>query len=132
GVTMDSFTRFRASAKDTNLVGDDTSYFGIVKKILELDYEDFTEVIFLYDWVRVEDKTTGSYVDAETNSRFVNFDKFKRSSKEVDEPFIHASQAAQVFYYADETRKHWHLVLESPKRSGLKVNAYEDPYVFAA
>lgn len=44
-VTMDAFTSFRASAKDTNLMGDDTSYFGIVKKIL--DYEDFTEVVFL-------------------------------------------------------------------------------------
>lgn len=91
-----------------------------------------SQKLFFCDWIRVEEKTTGSYVDAETNSRLVNFEKFKRSSKEVDEPFIHASQAAQVFYCADETRKHWHLVLESPKRSGLKVNAYEDPYVFVA
>ncbi|KAI3953122.1 hypothetical protein MKW98_020317 [Papaver atlanticum] len=55
-----------------------------------------------------------------------------RSSKEVDEPFIHASQAAQVFNFVDESRKHWLLVLESPKRSGLNVSAYEDPYVFTA
>ncbi|RZC80071.1 hypothetical protein C5167_042647 [Papaver somniferum] len=103
GVTMDAFTSFRESAKDTNLVGDDTSYFGIVKNILELDYEEFTEVVFLCDWVLVEDKTTGSYVDAETNTRFVNFEKFKRSSKEVDEPFIHALKLPKSFILTTST-----------------------------
>ncbi|RZC64593.1 hypothetical protein C5167_008287 [Papaver somniferum] len=37
----------------------------------------------------------GSYVDADTKLRFVNFKRFMRSSKEVEEPFIHASQARQ-------------------------------------
>ncbi|KAI3862629.1 hypothetical protein MKX03_001607, partial [Papaver bracteatum] len=132
GVTMDAFTSFRASARDSNFVVDDTSYFGIVQKILELDYEDFTEVVFLCNWVRVEDKKHGSYVDADTNLRFVNFERFTTKSKDFDEPFIHDSQASQVFYCGDETKKHWHLVLESPKRSAINVNAYEDPYVFTA
>ncbi|KAI3888223.1 hypothetical protein MKX03_029014, partial [Papaver bracteatum] len=111
GVTMDAFTSFRESARDSNFVVDDTSYFSIVQKILELDYEDFTEVVFLYNWVRVEDKKHGSYVDANTNLRFVNFKWFTTKSKDVDEPFIHASQDCQVFYCGDETRKHWHIVL---------------------
>ncbi|KAI3944945.1 hypothetical protein MKW98_032713, partial [Papaver atlanticum] len=97
GVTMDAFTIFRESARDSNLVVDDTSYFGIVQKILELDYEDFTEVVFLCNWIRVEDKKHGSYVDEETNLRFVNFKRFTSKSKDVDEPFIHASQDDQVF-----------------------------------
>ncbi|KAI3982358.1 hypothetical protein MKX01_037891, partial [Papaver californicum] len=132
GVTMDAFIIFRASAKDTNLVVDDTSYFGIVQQILELDYGAFTEVVFYCDWVRVKEKTNGSYVEADTNLRFVNFEKFTRSSKEVDESSIHAFQYTQVFYCVDETREYMHMVLESPIRSAPNVNAYEDPYTFNA
>lgn len=132
GVTMDACTSFRASSRDSNLVDDDTTYYGVLQMILELDYGVFTEVVFYCDWVRVEDKVNGSYVDRETQSRFVNFEKFQRCSKEVDEPFIHASQAYQVFYCKDLTRKHWNLVLESPIRSDPNKNAFEDPYVFTA
>lgn len=70
--------------------------------------------------------------DSKTKLRFVNFEKFVRSSKEEDEPFIHASQASQVFYCSDLTRKHWNLVLEFPIRSDPHMNAFEDPYVFTA
>ncbi|KAI3848360.1 hypothetical protein MKW98_005740 [Papaver atlanticum] len=55
-----------------------------------------------------------------------------RSSKEVDDPFIHASQARQVFYCRDVTREHWNLVLEYPIRSDPNKNALEDPFVFIA
>ncbi|XP_026384816.1 uncharacterized protein LOC113280404 [Papaver somniferum] len=102
GVTMDACTSFRA------------------------------KIVFYCDWVRVEDKVHGSYVDPDTKLRFVNFRKFMRSSKEVDEPFIHASQARQVFYCRDVTREHWNLVLESPIRSDPNKNALEDPFVFTA
>ncbi|XP_026438585.1 uncharacterized protein LOC113337122 isoform X1 [Papaver somniferum] len=132
GVTMDACTSFRASSKDTNLVDDDTTYYGILQLILELDYGVFSEIIFLCDWVRVEDKVHGSYVDADTKLRFVNFRKLMRNSKEVDEPFIHASQARQVFYCRDVTREHWNLVLESPIRSDPNKNALEDPFFFTA
>ncbi|KAI3877251.1 hypothetical protein MKX03_016055, partial [Papaver bracteatum] len=52
------------------------------------------------------------------------------NSREVDEPIIHASQARQVFYCRDVTRKHWNLVLESPIISDPNKNALEDPFVF--
>lgn len=132
GVCMDACTSFRASSRDTNLVDDDTTYYGILQQIIELDYGDFTEVVFNCDWVRVEDRTNGFKVDPETKCRFVNFEKFQRSSKEVDEPFIHASQASQVFYCSDVTTKHWNLVLDSPIRSHHNLNAFEDPFVFSA
>ncbi|MCL7028001.1 hypothetical protein MKW94_006427 [Papaver nudicaule] len=129
---MEACTSFRASSRDTNLVDDDTTHYGIVQQILELDYGDFTEVLFNCNWVRVEDKVNGFNVDKETKLRFVNFERFGRSSREVDEPFIHASQAKQVFYCSDVTRKHWNLVLESPVRSHHNLNAFEDPFVFSA
>ncbi|XP_026430305.1 uncharacterized protein LOC113326842 [Papaver somniferum] len=132
GVTMEACTSFRASSRDTNLVDDDTTYYDVLQRILELDYGVFSEIVFYCDWVRVEDKIHGSYVDANTKLRFVNFIRFMRSSKEVDEPFIHASQARQVFYCRDVTREHWNLVLESPIRSDPNKNALEDPFVFTA
>ncbi|KAI3852298.1 hypothetical protein MKX03_018943 [Papaver bracteatum] len=127
---MDACTSFRASSRDTNLVDDDTTYYGILQDIFEVDYGVFTEVVFNCHWVRMEDKVKGSYVDRDTNSRFVNFERFMKSSREADEPFIHASQARQVFYCQDVTRKHWNLVLESLIRSHPNKNAYEDPFVF--
>ncbi|KAI3904117.1 hypothetical protein MKW98_021703 [Papaver atlanticum] len=127
---MDACTSFIASSRDTNLVDDDTTYYGILQDIFEVDYGVFTKVVFNYHWVLMEDKVKGSYVDRDTNSRFVNFERFMKISREVDEPFIDASQARQVFYCQDVTRKHWNLVLEYPIRSHLNKNAYEDPFVF--
>ncbi|KAF9610906.1 hypothetical protein IFM89_025494 [Coptis chinensis] len=95
---MNAMTNFRASAKDKKLVSDDTTYYGIIRQILELDYFDFTVTIFCCDWVRVEDKVNRCYTDPDINLTFVNLSKFKGSSKIVDEPFILASQASQVKY----------------------------------
>ncbi|KAI3920106.1 hypothetical protein MKW98_001362 [Papaver atlanticum] len=110
---MDAFTSFRESSKDTNLVDDDSTYYDFLQDIFEVDYGVFREVIFDY-----------------TKLRFVNFKKFMKNSREVDEPFIHASQARQVFYCRDVKRQHWNLVLESLIRSDPNKNAYEDPFVF--
>ncbi|KAI3938028.1 hypothetical protein MKW98_018584 [Papaver atlanticum] len=98
---MDACTIFRESSIDTKLVDDDTTYYGILQDIFEVDYGVFTKVVFNYHWVRMEDKVKGSYVDRYTNSRFANFEM-----------------------------KHWNLVLEPPIRSYPNKNAYEDPFVF--
>ncbi|XP_058111142.1 uncharacterized protein LOC131254155 [Magnolia sinica] len=58
--------------------------------------------------------------------------RFRRNIKEEDEPFIHASQAAQVFYCKDPTRDDWHVVLDVPKRLTKDAYAFEDPLVFEA
>ncbi|KAF9588277.1 hypothetical protein IFM89_008694 [Coptis chinensis] len=100
GIKMNAMTNFRASAKDKKLVSDDTTYYGIIRQILELDYFDFTITVFCCDWVRVEDKVNGCYTDPDINLTFVDLSKFKGSSKIVDEPFILASQASQVKYSA--------------------------------
>ncbi|CAH9128299.1 unnamed protein product [Cuscuta epithymum] len=130
GVSMNAVTSFRSSAKDKNLVEEEVTYYGIVKQILELNYYDFRQSVFYCDWVRIEDKVNGCVVDPETNLIFVNFGRFRRNSSDDDEPFIHASEATQVFYCKDETRDDWHLVLESPKRLSHDVDAYQDPFTF--
>ncbi|KAF9606866.1 hypothetical protein IFM89_029465 [Coptis chinensis] len=101
-VSMKAFTNFRASAKDKNLVEDETTYYGIVKQILELDYHDFKEIVFFCDWVRIEDKRNGCYVDPDTNLVF------------------------------DLSRDSWHVVLHTPKRLNHDADTYEDPLVFEA
>ncbi|KAF9595364.1 hypothetical protein IFM89_000282 [Coptis chinensis] len=116
GIKMNAMTNVRASAKDKKLVYDDTTYYGLIRQILELNYFDFTITIFCCDWVCVEDKVIGCYTDPDINLIFVDLSKFKGSSKIVDEPFILASQASQVFYCKDLTRIGWNVVLHAQKR----------------
>lgn len=131
GVAVKATGSFRSRASDKNLKEDEVTYYGILKQILELDYYDFKQTVFYCDWVRIEDKVNGCVVDPLSNLIFVNFGRFQKNTSEDDEPFIHASQAYQVFYCRDETRDNWHCVLESPKRLGQNVDAYEDPFEFS-
>ncbi|KAL5703500.1 hypothetical protein ACHQM5_022040 [Ranunculus cassubicifolius] len=132
GVSMKAFTKFRASAKDKNLVEDETTYYGVVKKILELDYYEFKEVVFYCDWVRIEDKKNGCVIDPDSNLTFVNLGRWQKNDNEENEPFIIASEASQVFYCKDISREDWHIVLDAPKRSNTDMDAYEDPIAFDA
>ncbi|KAF9608948.1 hypothetical protein IFM89_012116 [Coptis chinensis] len=49
GIKMNVMTNFCASAKDKKLVSDDTTYYGLIRQILELDYFDFTITVFCFD-----------------------------------------------------------------------------------
>ncbi|KAF9609685.1 hypothetical protein IFM89_017884, partial [Coptis chinensis] len=60
------------------------------------------------------------------------WEEFMRNTSEVDEPFILASEAKQVFYCRDLSRDNWHVVLDAPKRLSQEIDAYEDPLVFEA
>ncbi|KAF9614193.1 hypothetical protein IFM89_015701 [Coptis chinensis] len=132
GVSMKAVTSFRASTKDRNLVDDEVTYYGVVKRILELDYVEFKQTVFYCDWVRIEDKTNGCTVDPDMNLVFVNLGRFMRNTSEVDEPFILASEAKQVFYCRDLSRDNWHVVLDAPKRLSQEIDAYKDSLVFEA
>ncbi|KAF6173487.1 hypothetical protein GIB67_027182 [Kingdonia uniflora] len=131
GVTMKAIMTFISRKSDPNGVEDETTYYGVVKEILELNYFDFQQTVFYCDWVRIEDKVNGCVIDPETNLIYVNLEKLKKISKEEDEPFILACQASQVFYCKDLTRNdYWHVVLDAPKKLTRDVDAYEDPLVF--
>ncbi|KAF6151288.1 hypothetical protein GIB67_020610 [Kingdonia uniflora] len=131
GVTMKAITTFISHKSDPNGVEDETTYYGVVKEILELDYFDFQQTLFNYDWVWIEDKVNGCIIDPETNLIYVNLEKLKRILKEEDEPFVIAFQASQVFYCKDLTRNdYWHVVLDAPKKLTRDVDAYEDPLVY--
>ncbi|KAF6159565.1 hypothetical protein GIB67_032336 [Kingdonia uniflora] len=132
-IIMKAITTFISRKSDPNGVENETTYYGVVKEILELDYFDFQQTVFYYDWVRIEDKVNSCVTNPETNLIYVNLEKLKRISKEEDEPFVLASQASQVFYCKDLTRSdYWHAVLDAPKKLTRDVDAYEDQLVFKA
>ncbi|KAF9618315.1 hypothetical protein IFM89_000950 [Coptis chinensis] len=66
------------------------------------------------------------------SSKNVEWERCQRNTNEDDEPFILASEAAQVFYCKDLSRDNWHVVFHAPKRLNHDVDVYEDPLVFEA
>jgi len=75
------------------------TYYGIIKEIVELKYEQKGNVIlFNYAWVdnRVQDKWVKTDQLGVTTMNFKHL--FNSGEKESDELFILASQAIQVFY----------------------------------
>ena len=101
GVCMREITKFRASGKDKNYKEAETTYYGVIQQILELDYTDFKQTVFYYDWVKVENKVNGCKIDPISNLIMVNLEKLKNKNNVNDEPFILASEASQVFYSKD-------------------------------
>lgn len=130
GVSMRAFTIFRSSVRDKNQVEAMTTYYGVIRQIIELDYTDFKETVFYCDWVKVEDKNNGCKVDPNTNLVMVNLNKLKTKDKFDDEPFILAHEAVQVFYSEDRVNSGWSIVLHTPQRLTTKVDDIEFPTVY--
>jgi len=95
-----------------------------------LDYTDFKQTVFYYDWVKFEDKVNGSKIDPISNLIMVNLGKLKNKNNVNDEPFILASEAIQVFYLKDLKNKGWSMVLHTPKRLTTNVDDIEFPTVY--
>ena len=130
GVCMKAITKFRASGKDKNYKEAETTYYGVIQQILELDYTDFKQTVFYCDWVKVEDKINGCKIDPASNLIMINLGKLKNRDNVNDEPFILASEASQVFYSKDLENDSWYVVLHSPKRLTTNVDDIESPTVY--
>lgn len=108
-------------------------YYGVLIDIIEVDYLFGNEQVLLFkcDWWDVENKS-GIAVDKEWNLTSLNFSR--RSY--VEQPFILASQAEQVFYVKDlKLRGNWHIVQKVMPRASYDVAEKEsdacdsdDPY----
>ena len=57
---MNAITKYRSSTKDKKYKEDKTTYYGVVKQIIKLDYVDFHQTLFYYDWFKVKDRTNGA------------------------------------------------------------------------
>jgi len=113
---MDAITIFIASAKDLNPMDDDTTWYGIIKDIIEVDYYDFQYVVFYCDWVNIADKPHGCKICPDSNLLMVNPNKLKSSNGEYDVSIILTSEESQIFYIKDIQNPDWFIVRRSPKR----------------
>ncbi|KAL6506180.1 hypothetical protein OROGR_024361 [Orobanche gracilis] len=100
-------TALHQSSSDTDPVLADTTYFGRIENIWELDYVGFRVPVFDCSWVN---NVSGVHVE---DSRFIRVDLERVGYK--DDSFIMATQAQQVFYVTDPVDKKWSAVVLSNK-----------------
>ncbi|KAM6595444.1 hypothetical protein CsatA_005968 [Cannabis sativa] len=118
GIRIVAETMHFASAKDRNPVLGTMTYYGVIEEIWELNYFAFRIPLFKCSWV---DNNVGVKTD---ELGFSLVDLSKRGSK--NDPFIMASQAAQVFYISDPANDKWSIVLSTPERRFLETEEDEE------
>ncbi|KAM6574884.1 hypothetical protein CsatA_023211 [Cannabis sativa] len=118
GIRIVAETMHFASAKDRNPVLGTMTYYGVIEEIWELNYFAFRIPLFKCSWV---DNNVGVKTD---ELGFTLVDLSKRGSK--NDPFIMASQAAQVFYISDPANDKWSIVLSTPERRFLETEEDEE------
>ena len=110
GVTVDADSDHFCSASDNNPIRASMPYFGVIHEIWELDYTEFRVVVFKCKWVNAN---TGVRKD-DFGFTLVDLNKVGY----IDEPFIMAQQARQVFYVQDPCDSRYSVVLQG-RPSGL-------------
>lgn len=60
GFSMNALTKYMSSAKGKNYKDGETTYYGVSKQIIKLDYIYFRQTLSYCDWFRVEDRSNGS------------------------------------------------------------------------
>ena len=97
------------------------SYYGVIEAIWELDYNLFVIPLLKCKWV---DNIRGVKVDTD-GFTCVNLS----TNSYLNDPFILAKQATQVFFVEDLKDKRWHIVLQSKRRIvGVDNVVDEDEY----
>ena len=116
GVTVDADSDHFCSASDNNPIRASMHYFGVIEQIWEVDYTEFRVPVFKCKWVNAN---VGVRHD-EIGFTLVDLNKVAY----LDEPFILAQQARQVFYVDDPCHSRYFVVLQG-RPSGL--NDAHDP-----
>ena len=108
GVTLVATSQEFSRSGDTRPVIASKSYYGVIEEIWELVYNPHLSIpLFRCQWV--EDR--GVKVDND-GITLVDFNKVGY----VDDPFILAKQATQVFYVTDPSDNRWSVVLSGKRR----------------
>lgn len=108
GVSLVASTMQVSSAKDKNPIISDMVFYGVIQEIWELNYYNFTYILFKCAWV---DSNKSIKID-ELGFTTVDFNRLGHKS----DPFILATQATQVFYVDDPMNPGWSVVLSLPQR----------------
>ena len=92
------------------------TYYGVLTDIIELNYFDnIKHVLFKCKWVHDEQRR--GYRTDEFRFPMVNFTHFIHGGDEmIDEPYVLASQATQVFYVDEKRQKDWYVVVKTKAR----------------
>jgi len=112
GVALVAQTASFAKGKGDNINVRNKTYYGIIKEILELNYQHEGKVVlFKCEWVdnRVEDEWVQTDQFGITSVNFKHL--FNTGEKISDEPFILATQATQVYYVEDPIDAEWSTVV---------------------
>ncbi|KAI9195928.1 hypothetical protein LWI28_019482 [Acer negundo] len=110
GVVIAKTSSF-ASIKDKNPIVGDVSYFGHLIEVIELDYYGGRKVaLFKCDWIDI--KSNRGIKKDELGFKLVN----PSCLLKIEEPFILASQAIQVFYFEDHVDTEWHAIVFTKPR----------------
>lgn len=111
GVVLTARTSSFSSVSDRNPIVGDITYYGVLKNIIELDYNQAGKVVlFKCDWVDVLNAGRGMRKD-EFGHTLLNLTKLCHEGQQLlDEPFVFANQVQQVFYIEDPLDMDWHFV----------------------
>ena len=110
GVCVDADSEHFSSTSDNNPIRASMSYFGVIQEIWEVDYTSFRVPVFKCQWVN---GTTGVFQDP-LGFTLVDLSKVAY----MEEPFIMAAQARQVFYVQDPCNSSLCVVLQG-RPSGM-------------
>ncbi|CAK8534103.1 unnamed protein product [Lathyrus sativus] len=104
GVMVIAESMHFSSSKDKNHVMASIAYYGVIEEIWDINFITFKVPLFKCKWV----DTKNSVKTDEFGFTLVGLEKVAY----MDEPFIMASQAKQVFYVRDPSNKKWPVVLQ--------------------
>ena len=92
------------------------TFYGVLTDIIELNYSaSIRHVLFKCTWV--DDENMRGYKTDEFGFPMVNFTHSIHGGEEImDEPYVLASQATQVFYVEDKRHKDWCVVVKTKAR----------------
>ena len=92
------------------------TFYGVLTDIIELNYSsNIKHVLFKCKWV--DNQNRRGYKTDEFGFPMVNFTHSIHGGEEiVDEPYVLASQATQVFYVEDKRHKDWCVVVKTKAR----------------
>lgn len=123
GVRVKATTSSFSSTRDQNPILSDLDYFGVLKNIIELDYDGGRRVVlFDCDWVS-KGKRLKKDDEGFTLANFSNV-------RPHNEPFILASQAQQVFYVQDPMATEWNVVVSTVARAQYDMEPRVDTETF--
>ncbi|MCO5602467.1 hypothetical protein L7F22_056599 [Adiantum nelumboides] len=104
----------RRRATDQNIVIAEMQYFGLLKEIINADYQSFTILIFDVQWFKVIMEGPNATVRRDV-SRFIEVDSTKPWS-DLRDTFVLPEHCKQVIFYPKPSDERWWYVIKVAPR----------------